>query len=190
MPVTGPVGVRTMNWVDGKDLCSPVKSHFKWRNKIQWAECGCKLDHEITPPYDPDEFPEWPRKILRMSWDSNCGIWASTDILIVHANYADYESSSVLFLVEALGSIMMYTYGWRASGIEIIAVVRPQFFKDKELLQYYPHEMRMQAASKRYNVPIIKESVAEQAIYQMKNTFNKDGKYDIKHGETADPYKT
>ena len=190
MPVEGPVGVRSMDWMNGKKLVSPLHSKYTWEESIQWAECNCTgAGHWITPPYDPIEFPCWPDKILRMSFSKNCGIWAATNILIIHSDYADYQNASVLFLCEALGSVMLYTEGWRASGVELFAVVKPQFFNKAVLGTYHPYEMRMKAAAEFFHIPIVPEAVAEKTILIQMEKYLKGDVYDYADG-SKDPFNT
>lgn len=195
MPVEGPIGFRSMNWSGAKKLVSPLHSSFTWDSKYTWAKCSCGDNHTITPPYDPEEYPEFPTQILNPIGDSNCGIWASTNPLIVHQEYADYQESSVLFLCEALGTVQLYTEGWRASGVELLAVVIPQFWtnakanKDKvfKIGTYHPYELRLQAAAERFEIPIVREEVAYIAVCKQMEKFIKGDTYDLE-SESTDPY--
>lgn len=196
MPIEGPLGFRSMNWEGGTDIVSPLHSAFKWDSKITWAECDCDPPHLCDPPYDPEEFPEFPDKILDVAWDCNGGIWAATNPLIVHQDYAKYEQSSVMFLVEAVGTVMLYTEGWRASGVEIIAVIIPQFWTNNERNKdkifrvgtYHPYELRLQAAAERFHVPIYQEDVAYIATQKQFQKFVEDDKYDLTGKPIANPF--
>jgi len=187
MPVEGPIGVRTMNWEGGSKIVSPLHSSFTWESAITWAKCNCTTKHFIAPPYDPVEFPNWPDQIIRMDFGRNCGIWAATNILIVHQEYADYQSASVMFLCEGLGTIMLYDEGWRASGVELFAVVKPQFFNDKKLGTHHPYELRMAAAAEYFGIPIIPEEIAELAIIKQMEKYTKESVYDL-IDDKCDPF--
>lgn len=196
MPVEGPLGFRSMNWKDGREIVSPSQSDFKWDSKYAWATCNCDIPHLCDPPYDPKEFPDFPEQILDVGWNCYGGIWASINPLIVHESYAKYEESSVMFLVEALGTIILYDEGWRASGVEIIAVVIPQFWtnnprnKDKifKVGTYHPYELRLQAAAERFGVPIYMEDVAYIATQKQFEKFSKGNEYDLPGRTLANPY--
>jgi hypothetical protein len=188
MPVEGPLGVRTMNWQNGSEIVSPLHTSFRWDSKIAWAKCNCDDPHPMaTPPYDPEEFPEWPTSPLLMLPGRNCGIWASINIQLVHDSYANYKDASVLFLCEGLGSIYIYQEGFRASGVELIAVIKPDSKKKKKLGRYHTDELRMLAAADMYGIPVINQAVADIAIKKQIEKFILGGEYDHKHDD-IDPF--
>lgn len=197
MAVEGPAGLRCMSWDrKGKELTSPQQSHFKWTDRIMWAKCSCEKNyrfiHEenahqrIAPPYDPEDFPDWPRKVLLMEPRRLCGIWASTGMKVINDNYAHWQRGQVLFMVEALGSIYLYTEGWRASGIEILAVVWPKDFDEPEVGKMSKNEMRFAGAAEYFQVPIIREEMAVRAVEISIEPYFDGGEYD--HKPDTDPF--
>lgn len=197
MAVEGPTGLRCMTWKDGKELTSPQQTQFKWSKRIMWAECSCeptyhlseeeaKAHKRLTPPYDPEDFPDWPRKILLMDADRNCGLWASTGMKVINKHYGVWSRGQVLFMVEALGSIYLYTEGWRASGIEILAVVWPKNFDDPKIGKMSKNEMRFAGAAEYFQVPIIREEMAVRAVEISIEPYFDGGEYD--HETAESPY--
>lgn len=199
MAVEGLLGFRAMQWKDGgSKITSPQAQDYEWSEKIQWAKCGCRrysyltpsgAHKTITPPYDPEDFPDWPEEILLMEPERNCGIWASYSFDIVHKYYSNWDTRSVLFLCEALGSIYEYEEGWRASGVEIIAtVIPPSYEKDAKDIRngkWEPTVLRHTGAAKYLGIRYWPYETAVRAIQIQREKYEGD---QYVHSSDKSPY--
>lgn len=128
MPVEGPLAFRYNIWKD-KEIQSP-SWEMKWAgNGVIHADCKyCeKNDHK--------------RLISKSS--CRCGIYATLNQGILRMY--DRGKSSALFLVEGVETVHLYTQGFRAAAVQVVAVIGG----DKG------HKLAAVAAADTFDIPII-----------------------------------
>ena len=161
MSVKAPLAMRYMKWDwENNYLVSP-SFPMPWARPVVWADCKAHRCSYVEPPYDPEEFPEWPARTLEPDWECSCGIYATTKRRIAEY-YNEEDEAFTWFLCEPLGEYLIYTAGWRAAGAQIIAVI--DHVEDQSQAGIKLAHLTQAKASQLFQVPIIGFEVAQAMI--------------------------
>lgn len=147
MAVEGPLAMRTNEWMPKEtnkafaawEVVSPTRNAFSWNSPVVWASC-------YRCPKDEDDH-------VIISDSCTCGIYATLRLSTMEGYMNSHKH--VPYLVEALGTYLLGTEGFRAAGVQLIAVLRLPGSGISSQVDFSSVELSSQAASEHFNIPII-----------------------------------